>query len=146
MSAGTHQRLYHTWETDYIRSRLELIIRLGIEVFCRSQSQIECGKITYGTPVHREINGACRWSDLYSSLFVVEQPLRTDRLYLGNNQVGGMKLDHSIKSRTVKHVYHFRLIGHLHRRRIVITVTGNDVLACALCRNGELLSQLAGTQ
>jgi len=54
-------------------------------------------------------------------------------------------LDDTAQCRAIEHVDDVTAVGHLHRRRMVITVDGNHLAAEALEFDDHLAAELTGT-
>ena len=141
-----HQRLDHAGEADFRGGLAQFAERCGVEIPRRLQPQFLRREVADGLAVHREIHGPGARYNLDARPLELVEPFGADGLDLGNDDVGAVFCDRSGQRVTVEHVEDLRGVGHLHRGSARILVARHDGLSQPLCRNRELLAQLAGTQ
>ena len=143
VTAGRHQRLHDTRETNFVGSTLELVEGLGVEIFRRAQTELARGQVADGPTVHGVVDGTGRRHHLDTLLLKLKQALSTNGLNLGYNNVRLVLIDHSLQCIAVEHGKDLSLVGHLHGRGIIVAVAGNDILASTHGGYHKLLAQFS---
>ena len=144
-SRRRHQWFHHTRKTNFLRSSFQLIERFGIKIFSSFQAQFLGSKITDSLAIHSKIHSTRTGYYLNTFFFKIIKTLCADGLNFRYNNIRLMFAHYTFQSIAVKHTEHLTLISHLHGRRSGIGIAGNDILAFALGRNNELLTQFTGT-
>ena len=76
----------------------------------------------------------------------LQQHVGGDRLDLRYHQMGPLGFDHAAQRRAVGHGEHMAAVGHLHGRRVGITVYGDHFAAQPLQGDRHLLAQFAAAE
>ena len=127
-----HQRLYHTGETDFFGSSLQLIQRFGIEVPGCFQSQFLGSKVADSLTVHCKVDRTRAGHNLNTFFLEIVQAFRTDSLYFGYDNVRPVFAHHAFQCFAVQHAEHFALVRHLHSGCSGVRVAGYDILPFTL--------------
>ena len=103
MSAGTHQWLHYTWETDFVGCILEFLECLSVEILGCAQTQFLGSQIADGTAVHGVVHGTGRRYNLNALFLEVEETLCTDSFNLRHDDVWVMFLNHCGQCVAIEH-------------------------------------------
>jgi len=110
------------------------------------QPQLARRQIADCVAVHGQLRRAGGWYDGEAFCLQIAQHLGADCLDFGDDQVGAVLFRRSPERLAIKHGEHLAPIGHLHRRGVIIAVTGDHPRAEALGGNHEFAAQLARTE
>ena len=126
VARGTHHRLDHARNTDFLDCRLEIFKIISETVRARLDAEFFGGQTADTFAVHSKLGSLGRRNDVVAFLFKFHERISRNGFDFGNNVVRRFQFNHTAKFGTIEHVNHVATMSHLHTRSVGITVHGDD--------------------
>jgi hypothetical protein len=146
LAGRAHDRLDHARVADRL-DRLPVLLERGGEAIGRGlEAELLRGQPPDAFTVHRQASGACGGDHVEALRLQLQQSGRRDRLDLGHDEVGALRLDHTPQRGRIRHRDGVRAVRYLHGGRVVVTIDGDHRDAQPLRLDRDLLAELTRSQ
>ena len=144
VARGTHHRLDHARNADFLDGSLEVFKIVGETVRARLDAEFFGGQTADTFAVHGKLGSLGRRNDVVAFLFEFHERVGRNGFDFGNDVVGLFKFNHAAEFSAVEHVNHVATVSHLHTGSIGITVHGNHFDAETHHFDDNFFTQFAG--